>query len=158
MSNHLKKNQDQILNFLAVLSGDKVLFDCPSCGNYTDHFSEIESMDIFCLRVKVSELYPNPDCVDENNMTNVLIKNIVKTSPIRRDFNEFEIDARIGLLKGYIEKNKNSMPASFKTRLEKLLMRLQTLFNQINSQGANNQLSIDRLVPRSEFDKQFINL
>ncbi|WP_417238926.1 hypothetical protein [Bizionia sp.] len=151
-------NLTKVIMFFKVFQGDEIVFENDYCGKYTDHYSLITNVGISTLRVKVSSNFTNPDCVDNNNLTDVSIDSIRNIIPKASTFQEFEIDGKITSLKAFLSENKIYFNSSEQNILENLLKKFELYFNKINSEGANLEKPINRKINRVEFNNLFIDL
>ncbi|MCY1214266.1 hypothetical protein D3C87_62600 [compost metagenome] len=154
MSNTLTLNK--ALNFFKAFKGDEITFENSYCGTYTDLYSEIHSVGISTLRVKVDAGYTNPDCVDHNNMTDVSIDSIRTIVNQNTPIELPEIDGKIVNLSGFISKNRASYTPSEQQVLEKLLKRIELFFSEVLLEPAID--SEERKIERNRFNSLFIDL
>lgn len=119
---------DKVLMFFKAFKGDEIAFENTSCGNYTDYYSDIENVGISSLRVKVNSQYSNPDCVDNDNLTDVSINSIRQIINKNSPFKEFEMNCKVGNLRAFLSKNRNHFKSSEQIALDDLLKRFIIFF------------------------------
>lgn len=147
---------DRALAFFKAFKGDDIVFDTPYCGTYTDFYSEIDSIGISTLRVKVDKNYINPDCVDKDNLADIPIGSIRKILNTNNTPLELhEIDGKILSLRAFLLKNKIFFNPAEQETLEKLLQKLESFYSQ-------TLLESDRSpapkINRNRFSELFLDL
>ena len=146
------------LDFFRAFKGDEITFENSHCGTYTYLYSEIHGVGISSLRVKVNPGYPNPDCVDQDNMTDVSIDSIrtiiSKDAPVKLE----DIDGKILYLEGFISKNKTLFTPSENKVLEKLLERMKLFYSKVLGEGNIDSGEEEEEIERSRFKSLFIDL
>ena len=148
----------KVLAFFKAFKGDDIIFENAYCGNYTDLYSEINSVGISTLRVEVNQLYTNSRCVDEDNLTEVTIDSIRNIVNKNTPFKEFEIDGKIICLKAFLSINKIHFNSSDQKSLDTLLQRLELFYSEIIFEGTNIKDSVNRKIERMRFNNLFMDL
>lgn len=147
---------DNALAFFKAFKGDEITFENSHCGTYTDLYSQIHSVGITSLRVKVDSGYTNPDCVDKDNMTDVSIDSIRTVLNKNIPIELFEIDGKIVTLQGFISKNKIHFTPSEQQVLENLLKRFESFYSDTLLE--KSLASEEKKIERSKFNSLFIDL
>ncbi|CAM1343222.1 hypothetical protein [Tenacibaculum aestuarii] len=147
-----------VVSFLKTFKGDEILFSNSYCGNYIDHSSEIIGVTHSSLRVKVDSMYPNPDCVDKNNETDVSIGSIKSIIHKNNKFKEFEIDGKILSLQAILKLKKKSFDPIEQVKLDKLLEKLNTFYKKILLEGTQTKENVDREINIERYYELFDNL
>lgn len=146
----------KVIDFFKALKGDEITFETSHCGTYTDLYSEIFSVGISTLRVKVNSSYTNPDCVDNNNLTDVSIESIRVILNKTNQIEEFEIDGKILALEAFIKKHPMTFNHSDQNKLETLLERFNSFYSQILLEKTINN-NVNK-IERFRFNSLFIDL
>ena len=147
----------KILSFFQSFKGDEIVFENSFCGIYTDFYSKILEVKVSSLDVEVNKRYANPDCVDNNNHTNVSINSIRQIIHKQTTFKEFEMDSKIINLEAFLKKNKTINKSDLEI-LNKLLKKFKEFYSEILLEGVNAQKSIQREIKTERFHKLFLNL